>query len=311
MKLVCCTRIPGEPRHRIETCRERKEKAKTEAEKLGPINAKARKLGTGVVPMEHTLVFCLDCDPTEMKTVEFDVSGYAAPMATGKKQVVRKEKAVKEAKERAEKLAIEAKEEATGKEKKYVCKECGEGTDDKDKFIHEKGICRKCYMKDYYRKNPKKIGSKLAPRKSRQGEDVVERMLAQIPEGKILNTPVKDLTLRDVAKAGGEVRIMEKPTPSCKVCGIKCTEADTFSMEEKICGKCERKAAIPTVEEVREMKHTLRAPAKDRQGEILIMAVDFTGHLELYDFLKRVADEDFRSPENQVLALLKQIKGEG
>lgn len=330
MTLVKCIRIPGKPKHRIETCWERKEKAKAEAERLKPINAKARKGGTGVTIMDQGLTFCLDCDPTGMKTIEFDAGTISAPILQKKckKPVLIQPKQ-------------QSKEKEDTVEKKFACKACKTETDNPDAFIHKQNICRKCYMKEYYKRHPKKSGSTLAPRMSRQEEDIVDVILKggakiAVPkraakgkglekqidfgkpkkvevkaEEKVLDVPVEKLTLRDIVEAGGEVAIGEaKDVPKCKTCGTRCTETETFNMEKCLCGGC-----LLNKEHIDQLTKAHKEREEWREGIVQFfgptdeqVVVDFARHPELLDFLKEMAGEDFRPVEMEILAILDHLK---
>ena len=294
MTLIQCTRIQGNPKLLPSECWARKVKADEQHEKYAQINAGARKWGGGIAKGDYFLELCYSCDPSEMKTVEIDEGQFTPPDL---KKICKKE--VKKVKKQESKP-------------KHVCKECKETTDTPHKFILEDGVCRKCYMRGYHKTHPKKTSK---PKESRQKADAVESLLAQgfaVVEGKeaLLDIPVEKLTLRDIAEAGGEVRIREK-VAVCKVCGIKCTDADTFNMEKSLCGDCE--TFVPYIDsEEGKGSEGLKVGQGSMKHELLglpvglwtSIQVDFSSHPELLAYLEKMAKLDFRSPQMELLAIL-------
>ena len=126
---------------------------------------------------------------------------------------------------------------AEKKIEKIICGDCGKAKEGGKKDAFVKGLCRTCYARVWARSHPSKKGKMLMPRKSRQGEDVVEKMMTTgeklvvptklrraktkeeqeggaaehivIDENRdIMDIPVERLTLKDIADAGGTVSIV-------------------------------------------------------------------------------------------------------
>ena len=87
--------------------------------------------------------------------------------------------------------------------------------------------------------------------------------------------------------------------PCCSECGVKCTEAETFDIKERLCGKCGPDIKGPV--QAKEWEET----GTKRPGDELRIALDFTEHPELYKELMDLARYEMRTPEAQILYLLK------
>ena len=315
MELICCTNIQGNPRHRIETCFARKEKAKVLSKKE---SSAGWKHGTTGVTGDYFYNVCHDCDPKKMKTVKINTSQFTAPIMTKKLK--------------KETVMVKKKESKPTHKPKHVC-QCGVSTDDPAKFIIEQGICRKCYMKEYYRKNSRK----------KAVEAVKERTTG---EGVLGKPKREETTVKAPENTTG--------TPVCRVCGIKSTEALVFSLDKNLCGECECKlhpdyrktTSGPSVDDV--LGVTVKGcgngklnvgTGADGEGQIVFDAVptdsavittdygyhtllkegyrratprykvllDFTDHPELLEFLEKEAKKDFRTPRAEILAFVKFV----
>lgn len=312
MLLVKCTTLPGKPKHSMATCEARIAKAEESAEavKKANRNRDAKKTtgeddsGTGrVVGSDYFIDLCLGCDPTKMKTVEVDESKILPPSESMTARPFVDKKEVKAAADqRGEILTREREMEMKEDMYIYVCNKCGTATKDRHKFMPNLGICRACYMRDFYKKNPPKTGSKLAPKKSKG--DVVDELLkdAEVVSGA---STVLDFELSPAEQ--------NTTVPVCVDCGIKCTEADVFNMEEKLCGACElkemtweeKKAAMIKAGGIEYAKGTVLMP-----GNVTIqfptVAVEFKNRKDLYEFLKEIASDEFREPAGQILALVEK-----
>ena len=261
MKLVQCSRIPGNPRHRIETCLARKEKAKVLSKKE---SSAGWKHGTTGVTGDYFYNVCYDCDPKKMKTVKIDTSQLTAPITTKKLK--------------KESVMVKKKELRATHKPKYVCK-CGFGTDDPAKFIIEQGVCRKCYMKEYYIKNPRKGKVAEPAKKGTTGEGVLgkPKMAAE--------RQTSDRYKR-LFRIASEVKDIGRKTPRYKkgvLMGITVKATDVLEKP------------APTADDV--------------FGEIVMLMrgtvlLDFTEHPELLEFLEKISKTEFRTVNTQIMSIL-------
>lgn len=141
-----------------------------------------------------------------------------------------------------------------------ICVGCGKKASEVNKFNHTTKTCNSCYQKAYrVEKGPRR-------RKIRKGG---------------YTPPPPEIVL------------------CCSECGVRCTEAETFDIKERLCGDCG-----PEIEEPVQAKRWEETGTK-RPGDEFKVCLDFFGYPEIFEELMTLAKNEMRSPVAQILYLLK------
>lgn len=104
---------------------------------------------------------------------------------------------------------------------------------------------------------------------------------------------------RKIKKEGCPPIVGIIPIPCCSECGIKCTEAETFDIKERLCGVCGPDIKEPVQAKAWEVTGT------KRPGDEFRVSLNFTEFPEMYEELMALAKNEMRTPETQILYLLK------
>ena len=97
---------------------------------------------------------------------------------------------------------------------------------------------------------------------------------------------------RKISKEG--YTLPSKAVPICSECGIKCTDAETFDIKERLCGDCGPDIKEPAPAKAWEVTGT------KRPGDELKVCLDFFGYPEMFEELMTLAKNEMRSPVAQI-----------